>query len=105
MKLGWFTKLLAALTTLSTLVFLTGCGAFGGDQNTFAPKGEVADKQKDFFWSVVALIIAILVEACSSTLIRYRYRRATPPKQVHGSPRLECWTICGDLVGRIAVPT
>ena len=111
MKLGRFTKLLAALTTLSTLVFLTGCGAFGGDQNTFAPKGEVADKQKDLFLLVMwpALVIGVIVGvALIYMLIRYRHRDGDAlPKQIHGNTRLElAWTILPAilLVG-IAVPT
>ncbi len=111
MKLGRFTRLLAALTTLGTLVFLTGCGALGGDQNTFAPKGEVADKQKDLFLIVLwpAIVISVLVGAALVyALIRYRYRQGDPaPKQVHGNTRLEvAWTILPAilLVG-IAVPT
>jgi cytochrome c oxidase subunit 2 len=93
------------------VVFLTGCGAFGGAQNTFAPKGEVADKQKDLFLLVMwpALVIGVLVGvAIIYLLVRYRYRQGDPaPKQIHGNTRIElAWTILPAilLVG-IAVPT
>jgi len=113
MKLGRFSKtqLLAALITVSSLVFLTGCGALGGDQNTFAPKGEVASRQKDLFLIVLwpALVIFFLVGiVLVYSMIRYRYREGDAlPKQVHGNTRLEvAWTILPAilLVG-IAIPT
>ena len=113
MKLGRFSlaKLLTALVSLLTLVFLTGCDALGGPQNTFAPKGEVAEKQKDLFLLVMwpALVIGVLVFAATIyILIRYRHREGDPmPKQIHGNTRLELtWTILPAilLIG-IAVPT
>jgi cytochrome c oxidase subunit 2 len=100
MKLGRFSraKLLAALVTVSTVAFLTGCDALGGPQNTFAPKGEVASKQKDLFLLVMwpALVIGIFVGiALIYALVRYRYKPGDPePKQIHGNNRLELtWTI------------
>lgn len=101
MKLGRFSraKLLAALVTVSTVVFLTGCNAFDGPQNTFSPSGEVADKQKDLFLLVMwpALAIGILVfVATIYVVIRFRHKEGDPlPKQVHGNTKLELtWTIC-----------
>lgn len=94
------------------VALLTGCGAFGGDQNTFAPEGEVADKQRDLF--VIVTIIATLILIGVSAALVYimvRYRRRSddepPPKQVHGNTRLElAWTIAPALLLLvIAVPT
>jgi cytochrome c oxidase subunit 2 len=105
-------RLVAALAALVTVVFLAGCGALGGDQNTFAPAGEVADKQRDLFILVTipATIILFLVSGVLLyALVRYRRRREdeAPPKQVHGNIRLEiAWTVAPALllVG-LAVPT
>lgn len=96
---------------LSTAVFLTGCDALGGPQNTFAPKGEVADKQKDLFlitmWPALAIGVLVFV-ATIYVVVRYRRREGAPmPEQVHGNTRLELtWTILPAilLIG-IAVPT
>ncbi len=113
MKLGRVSlgKLLTALVSVSTLVLLTGCDAFGGPQNTFAPKGEVAEKQKDLFLLTMwpALVVGVLVFAATIyILIRYRYKHGDPaPKQIHGNTRLELtWTILpAILLLGIAVPT
>lgn len=102
----------AALLLLLTVLFLIGCGAFGGDQNTFAPGGDVADKQKNLFFVVLwpAIVILILVTGVLVySMVRFRRRRddEPPPKQVHGNIRLEiAWTVLPALllIG-IAVPT
>ena len=39
-------RLVAALLLIASLVFLTSCGAFGGDQNTFSPAGDVAKRHR-----------------------------------------------------------
>lgn len=113
MKLGRFSraKLLAAFVTVSTVVFLTGCDAFDGPQNTFSPSGEVADKQKDLFLLVMwpALVIGVLVGiAIIYVLIRYRYKEGdAAPQQIHGNTRLELtWTILpAILLVAITIPT
>ncbi len=104
--------LAAAVLLLGFVVFLVGCGAFGGDQNTFAPKGEVAEKQRDLFFLVLwpAIVILLLVSgALVYALVRFRRRSEdeAPPKQVHGNTRLEiAWTLAPlVLLLGIAVPT
>jgi cytochrome c oxidase subunit 2 len=113
MKLGRFSraKLLSVLVSTCTVVFLTGCDAFGGPQNTFSPDGEVADKQKDLFlismWP--ALVIGVLVfVALVYIMVRFRHREGSPPpQQLHGNTRIEvAWTIAPALLLLgIAVPT
>ena len=104
-------RLVAVAFALATVVFLAGCGALGGDQNTFAPSGEVADKQRDLFILVTipATIILILVSgALLYIVIRYRRRSDDAmPKQVHGNNRLEvAWTVAPVLLlAGLAVPT
>jgi cytochrome c oxidase subunit 2 len=113
MKLRRFpgAKLMMVLVMLSTLALLSGCDAFGGPQNTFDPKGEVADKQMDLFLLVMwpALVIGVLVGlATIYILIRYRHRAGEPPpQQVHGNTRIElAWTIAPALLLLgLAVPT
>ena len=102
---------LAAILVLLFAILLVGCGAWGGDQNTLAPKGEVAEKQRDLFllvlWPAIAVLVlvsAVLIYA----LVRFRQRSEDepPPKQVHGNVRLEiAWTIAPSiLLAVIAVP-
>ena len=105
-------KLLAGALLVAIVVLLVGCGSFGGDQNTFAPEADVAEKQRDLFllvlWPAIAILIlvfGVLVYA----LVRFRRRRDDDPlpQQVHGNPRLEiAWTVLPAvlLIG-IAVPT
>ncbi len=85
---------------MTGLVFLlVGCSSFGGDQNTFAPKGEVASEQLDIF--ILALIPATIILILVSVALVYivvRYRRRgedePPPQQVHGNTRLEIiWSV------------
>ena len=90
---------------------LAGCGAFGGDQNTFNPGGDVAERQRDLFILVLipATVILILVLAAILYIV-VRYRRRSDdemPVQVHGNMRLEiAWTIAPlILLAVIAVPT
>jgi cytochrome c oxidase subunit 2 len=115
MKLGRFWKayVLVALIAVASLVILTGCSElFSSDQNTFAPEGDVAERQKSLFLVVLwpALIVGVLVFAgLIYMLVRYRQRSDDDPlpKQVHGNTRLEVtWTIAPALllIG-LAVPT
>ena len=90
---------------------LTGCGV-ATPQNTFAPEGEVADRQRDLFNLVLwpAVVILILVEGLLViAVMRFRRRKddEPPPKQVHGNTRLElAWTIApAILLLVITVPT
>lgn len=90
---------------------LAGCGAFGGDQNTFNPGGDVAERQRDLFILVLipATVILILVSAAILYIV-VRFRRRSDdemPVQVHGNMRLEiAWTIAPlILLAFIAVPT
>jgi len=105
-------QLVVAGLLIAAVVLLAGCGSLGGDQNTFAPSGDVADKQRDLFIVVLipAIIITILVGgALIYAVIRFRRRSDDEPlpKQVHGNNRLElAWTIAPTLllIG-LAVPT
>ena len=106
-----FRRLLALVTLGLSAVVFSGCGALGGAQNTFAPKGDVADMQRDMFIMVLipATIICVLVfGALMYILVRYRQREGDPlPKQIHGNVRLEvAWTVLPMmlLIG-LAVPT
>ena len=105
-------RIVAAALLAATVVFLVGCASLGGDQNTFAPEGEVAQKQRDLFlivlWPAIAILIAVSAVLVYA-LVRYRRRREDEafPKQIHGNNRLEvAWTIAPLLllIG-IAVPT
>ncbi len=102
----------AAAVLMGLVVLAAGCGAFGGDQNTFAPGGEVAEKQRDLFFlalwpSIVILILVMGVLVYALVRFRRRHEEEGPPKQVHGNTRLEiAWTIAPAilLIG-LAVPT
>jgi len=92
-------------------MLLTGCGVVT-PQNTFAPEGEVADKQRDLFnlvlWPAVAVLV--LVEGLLViAVMRFRRKKDDEPlpRQVHGNARLElAWTIApAVLLLVIAVPT
>ena len=104
--------LVAALLLIASLVFLTSCGAFGGDQNTFNPAGDVAERQRDLFYAglIPAIIILALVTAALIYIV-LRFRRRSedeaPPRQVHGNTRIEIiWTVLPVLVlAGLAVPT
>ena len=95
---------MAALLLLSLAVLFAGCSAFGGDQNTFNPEGDVAKKQLEvFYWALwPAVVILILVTgALIYTLVRFRRKSEDDPlpKQVHGNFRLEiAWTIAPTIV-------
>jgi cytochrome c oxidase subunit 2 len=87
---------LALLLVLLALL-LSGCDT-DTPQNTFDPKGEVADKQADVFywamWPAIAVMIFVL-GGCALMLIRFRERDPSyVPPQTHGNTRLElAWTI------------
>lgn len=108
----YLARVVAGVGLIAIVTLLMGCGALGGPQNTFAPGGEVARKQKDLL--VVTLIIATpILIGVSAALVYFlvRYRRRSPddppPKQIHGNTRLEvAWTVAPALLLLgIAVPT
>ncbi len=113
MKLGQVSvaKLASIAFFVATVVVTAGCGSLGGDQNTFNPAGDVAQKQLDLFILVLipAVIILILVTvALLYILVRFRRREGDGiPEQVHGNNALEIgWTIAPALLMiAIAVPT
>lgn len=78
-------------------LLLSGCDV-NTPQNTFDPKGEVADKQKDIFlaamWPALIIMIGVLL-ATVVIVLRFRRREGDPiPKQTHGNTTLEiAWTI------------
>ncbi|HEY5625287.1 MAG TPA: cytochrome c oxidase subunit II [Dehalococcoidia bacterium] len=78
-------------------LFLSGCDA-DTPQNTFDPKGEVADKQADvFYWSMWPAIAIMILVLGGLLVIMLRFRERDPkhiPPQVHGHTGLElAWTI------------
>jgi len=104
-------SLAPTLLLVAIALLFGGCGAFGSDQNTFAPEGDVAEKQLDLFYLALwpAVVILILVfGAIVYALVRFRRRdeREAPPKQIHGNQRLElAWTILpAALLLGLAVP-
>lgn len=100
-----------ALLLVFFALILSGCEAFDSPQNTFAPKGEVAQKQKDDFLFVMwpALVVGVIVMAGLVVIaLRFRHKKDDRlPKQVHGNTPLELgWTIApAILLAVIAVPT
>jgi cytochrome c oxidase subunit 2 len=106
-------RALVATLLLSTLLIFSSCSSvIGGAQNTLAPAGTVADRQRNLFLLVVwpATAIFILVEGLILLIVfRFRHRRGddTLPRQVHGNPGLEvAWTVApAILLAIIAVPT
>ncbi|MFQ6019640.1 MAG: cytochrome c oxidase subunit II [Dehalococcoidia bacterium] len=94
---------------LSFLFLLVGCDV-DTPQNTFAPEGDVARKQRDSFnlalWPAIAIFV-IVEGGLIFALIRFRQKRGQDlPKQVHGNLRLEvAWTIApAILLLALAVP-
>ena len=94
MKLGKFSGL--KFTTVAVMVIaavlVAGCGSLGGDQNTFSPSGEVAQKQLDLFIIVLIPAVIILIGVSAAMLyILVRFRALDGdgiPKQTHGNNRL-----------------
>ena len=113
MKLGQVsaTKLAIMVVIVITVVVTAGCGAFGGDQNTFNPAGDVAQRQLDLFILVLIPAIIVLIGVAVAMvyiLVRFRRREGDGiPKQVEGNNTLEiAWTIApAVLLLAIAVPT
>ncbi len=113
MKLGQVSaaKLATIALVVATVVATTGCGALGGDQNTFNPAGDVAQKQLDLFILVLIPAVIVLIGVTAAliyVLVRFRRRAGDGiPKQVHGNNALEIgWTIAPALLLLgIAVPT
>lgn len=84
------------------LLVAAGCGE-DTPQNTFAPEGPVADRQRDIFLLAMwpAVVILVLVElAILVIVVRFRRRPGNElPKQTHGNTRLEvAWTIAPALL-------
>jgi len=109
---GRLLRLALALAAMVALALLfAGCNAFGGDQNTFAPEGDVAKQQRDLFlvvlWPAI-VVLCIVVAALVYILVRYRRRSEDDPipEQIHGNTRLElAWTIApAALLIGITVP-
>jgi cytochrome c oxidase subunit 2 len=105
-------RLLGVLLLVGVVALLSGCDAFGGPQNTFAPEGDVAEKQKNLFLMVTVLATIIGVGVFGVLLyimVRFRRRGADDPmpKQVHGNQRAELiWTILpAMLMIALAFPT
>lgn len=105
-------RLAAAALVVGAVFLFSGCALFDSPQNTFAPHGEVAAKQRDLFfivmWPALAIMIGVFgVLLYSLWRFRQRSENEPPPVQVHGNTRLEvAWTIVPViLLAVIAVPT
>ncbi len=104
-------KLATLAFIVATVVLTAGCGAFGGDQNTFNPAGDVAQKQLDLFILVLIPAVIVLIGVTAALvyiLVRFRRREGDAiPEQIHGNNKLEIgWTIAPALLMiAIAVPT
>ncbi|HZP56693.1 MAG TPA: cytochrome c oxidase subunit II [Dehalococcoidia bacterium] len=106
-------RALVLILLLTTVIFFSGCSnVFSSAQNTFAPDGSVAGKQRDLFIMVLwpAFAIFLLVEGMVLYIVlRFRQRKGDDslPRQVHGNPTIEiAWTIAPALLlAIIAVPT
>jgi cytochrome c oxidase subunit 2 len=99
------TQVAAGLFVLLLIALLaTGCiGDTDTPQNTLAPEGEVAEKQRDLFMLAMwpALAVMILVEgAILFMVLRWRRRSNDEmPKQTHGNTPLEIgWTIVPTII-------
>lgn len=91
-------RVVLGVMLLALIALLTvGCDV-DTPQNTFDPKGEVADQQKDVFlyamWPALIIMIGVLL-ATLVIVLRFRSREGDPiPKQTHGNTKLElAWTI------------
>jgi cytochrome c oxidase subunit 2 len=106
-------RALVAVLLLSTVLIFTGCANIvASGQNTLAPEGSVAGRQRDLFMLVIwpGAAILVLVEAMILYIVfRFRQRKGDDhiPRQVHGNPALEvAWTVAPALLlAIIAVPT
>lgn len=92
-------RAVALASLLLVALLLSGCKYFDSPQNVFAPRGEVAQDQKNLFFLTMwpALGILILVEVLLLyTLIRFRRKKGDSglPEQTHGNNSLEIgWTV------------
>lgn len=99
---------------LLVVIGLLAAGCIGDadtPQNSLAPEGEVARKQRDLFmlamWPALAVMVLVL-GGIVVTMLRFRRREGDPiPKQTHGNMPLEVgWTIVPTLIiiGFVGIP-
>ena len=107
-------RLVGAALLIALVGLLIGCAGADPDldQNTFAPEGDVARKQRDILivWVLgpAAVIFVVMQALLIYALIRFRRKKGRElPRQVHGNNRLEiAWTIApAILLLIITVPT
>ena len=107
-------RLVVAALLIAIPALLVGCGDVDPmfDQNTFAPEGDVARKQRDLLliWVLgpAAVIFVVMQALLIYVIIRFRRKKGRElPRQVHGNNRLEvAWTIApAILLLIITVPT
>ena len=97
-----FSAVLFVLILIGLLA--TGCiGDVDTPNNTLAPEGEVAEKQRDLFMLAMwpALVVMILVEGGIVFMVLRWRRRSNDemPKQTHGNTPLEIgWTIIPTII-------
>ncbi len=101
-------KLLAVLAAVATLL-VAACSP-EHPQSTFGVSGPVARDQANLFLFIfwIAVAVFIVVEGIIIyTIVRYRKRDDSMPRQVHGNTKLEItWTVIPTIVvAIIAVPT
>ena len=97
-------RLLTVAALIGIAFLLSGCEIFDSPQNTFAPKGEVAQSQKDDFlfvmWPALVIMIGVL-GACVALPLAFRRKKGDPGllKQIHGNTTLELtWTIIPAII-------
>jgi cytochrome c oxidase subunit II len=97
-------QLVALLALILVCLLAAGCiGDTDTPQNTLAPEGEVARKQRDLFMLAMwpALVVMVLVlGAIVVMVLRFRRRPGDSiPKQTHGNTPLEiAWTIVPTVI-------
>jgi cytochrome c oxidase subunit II len=105
-------QLVALLALIFVCLLAAGCiGDTDTPQNTLAPEGEVARKQRDLFmWAMWPALVVMILVLGGIVVMVLRFRRRPDdaiPKQTHGNMPLEiAWTIVPTLiiVGFVGVP-
>ena len=105
-------RALVGAFALATVVLFAGCSSIiGGAQNTMAPAGPVAGRERDIYLLVIwpAAAVLVLVEGLVLLIVfKFRNRKGDEsiPRQVHGNPALEvAWTVApAILLAIVAVP-
>jgi len=105
-------RLLLGAALITAVLATSACFGSSNPQDTLSPRGPVAHDQKQLFYPIfwIAVAVFVLVEGLLVyALVRFRHRPGYEglPKQVHGNTRVEIgWTIAPTLLlAIITVPT